>query len=123
MLQAYFSLRCGEYVGILRRLSTAFDQDLPVCIFLSEPKDFVSLYIGIRAVGLAKEHVYDVSVDPFKSLAYFDPIFFLIDGFRYGFLDAANSNIMTGLLVSGGAAFLASAGVWFMLRSGYKLKA
>jgi hypothetical protein len=68
MLQAYFSLRCGEYVGILRRPSTAFDQDLPVCIFLSEPKDFVSLYIGIRAVGLAKEHVYDVSVDPFKSL-------------------------------------------------------
>ncbi|MEL7539589.1 MAG: ABC transporter permease [Pseudomonadota bacterium] len=68
---------------------------------------------------------YDINVlvDPFKSLAYFDPIFFLIDGFRYGFLDAANSNVLTGMVVSGGVAFLASAGVWWMLRTGYKLKA
>lgn len=68
---------------------------------------------------------YDINVlvDPFKSLAYFDPIFFLIDGFRYGFLDASNSNIMTGVVVSAASAFLASAGVWWMLRSGYKLKA
>ena len=68
---------------------------------------------------------YDINVlvDPFKSLAYFDPIFFLIDGFRYGFLDAANSNVLTGMVVSGGVAFATSAGVWWMLRSGYKLKA
>jgi len=68
---------------------------------------------------------YDINVlvEPFKSAAYFDPIFFLIDGFRYGFLDAANSNIMTGVIVSGASAFFASAGVWWMLRSGYKLKA
>lgn len=68
---------------------------------------------------------YDINVlvEPFKSLAYFDPIFFLIDGFRYGFLDAANSNVMTGMVVSGAVAFAASAGVWWMLRSGYKLKA
>ncbi len=68
---------------------------------------------------------YDINVlvDPFRSLANFDPIFYLIDGFRYGFLGAANSDIMIGVLVSGGAAFFASAGVWWMLRSGYKLKA
>jgi len=68
---------------------------------------------------------YDINVlvDPFRSLANFDPIFYLIDGFRYGFLGAANSDVMVGVLVSGGAAFLASAGVWWMLRSGYKLKA
>ena len=68
---------------------------------------------------------YDINVlvEPFKSLAYFDPIFFLIDGFRYGFLDAANSNLGMGMLVSGIAAFLASAGVWWMVRIGYKLKA
>lgn len=68
---------------------------------------------------------YDINVlvEPFKTAAYFDPIFFLIDGFRYGFLDAANSNVMTGMMVSGASAFLASAGVWWMLKSGYKLKA
>ena len=68
---------------------------------------------------------YDINVlvEPFKSLAYFDPIFFLIDGFRYGFLGAANSNVMTGMIVSAGSAFLASTGVWWMIKSGYKLKA
>lgn len=68
---------------------------------------------------------YDINVlvEPFQTLAYFDPIFFLIDGFRYGFLGAANSDIGIGMLVSGGVAFLASSGVWWMLKSGYKLKA
>jgi ABC-2 type transport system permease protein len=68
---------------------------------------------------------YDINVlvDPFRTLADFDPIFYLIDGFRFGFLGAANSDVMIGVLVSGGAAFFASAGVWWMLRSGYKLKA
>ncbi len=68
---------------------------------------------------------YDINVlvEPFQTLAHFDPIFFLIDGFRYGFLDAANSNILTGMAVTGGVAFASSAGVWWMLKSGYKLKA
>jgi len=68
---------------------------------------------------------YDINVlaEPFQTLAYIDPIFFLIDGFRYGFLGAANSDLAQGALFSGVAAFLASAGVWWMLRSGYKLKA
>ena len=68
---------------------------------------------------------YDINVlvEPFVTLAHFDPIFFLIDGFRYGLLDAANSDIWTGVIVSGVTAFLASAGVWWMLRTGYKLKA
>ncbi|MCF6329327.1 MAG: ABC transporter permease [Henriciella sp.] len=68
---------------------------------------------------------YDINVlsEPFLSIAHFDPIFYLIDGFRYGFLDAHNADLATGMAVTGGAAFLASAGVWWMLKSGYKLKA
>lgn len=68
---------------------------------------------------------YDINVlvEPFRTLAYFDPIFFLIDGFRYGFLDAANSDILTGMLVTGAVAFLASVGLWWMFKTGYKLKA
>jgi len=68
---------------------------------------------------------YDINVlvEPFQTLAHFDPIFFLIDGFRYGFVDAANSDLMLGAAVSAGSAFAASFGVWWMLKSGYKLKA
>lgn len=68
---------------------------------------------------------YDINVliEPFITLAHFDPIFYLIDGFRYGFLDAANSDLTIGYLVTGGVAFATSAGVWAMIKSGYKLKA
>lgn len=67
---------------------------------------------------------YDINVlvEPFIALAHFDPIFYLIDGFRYGFLDAANSDLTTGYLVTGGVALATSAGVWWMIKSGYKLK-
>lgn len=67
---------------------------------------------------------YDINVlvEPFITLAHFDPIFYLIDGFRYGFLGAANSDLGMGYLVTGGVALATCAGVWGMLRSGYKLK-
>ncbi|MEO0548948.1 MAG: ABC transporter permease [Pseudomonadota bacterium] len=67
---------------------------------------------------------YDINVlvEPFITLAHFDPIFYLIDGFRYGFLGAANSDLMTGYIVTGLCALATSAGVWWMLKSGYKLK-
>jgi len=68
---------------------------------------------------------YDIKVmiEPFYTFALFDPFFYLIDGFRYGFLGVANSNIATGALVAGILSVGASAIVWWMFRSGYKLKA
>lgn len=68
---------------------------------------------------------YDINVliEPFLTLSLFDPFFYLIDGFRYGFLGAANSDLMIGVAVSGALAFLTSFSVWWMLKAGYKLKA
>jgi len=67
---------------------------------------------------------YDIKVmvQPFYTMALFDPFFYLIDGFRFGFLGVSNSNLVIGVVVSGALAFLASAATWFMLKSGYKLK-
>lgn len=67
---------------------------------------------------------YDIKVmvQPFYTLALLDPFFYLIDGFRFGFLGVSNSNLVIGVVVSGALAFLASAATWFMLKSGYKLK-
>lgn len=68
---------------------------------------------------------YDINVlmEPFRTLAAFDPFFYLIDGFRYGFLGVANSNILVGVCVTGALALLSCAAVWRLLRVGYKLKA
>lgn len=68
---------------------------------------------------------YDIKVmiEPFYTIALFDPFFYLIDGFRYGFLGVANSELSVGVPVAGLLAVAASLGVWAMFRSGYKLKA
>ncbi|MEH6696713.1 MAG: ABC transporter permease [Hyphomonas sp.] len=68
---------------------------------------------------------YDIKVmqEPFLTMAHLDPFFYMIDGFRYGFLGVANSSIATGMWVTGGLSVVLTAGVWWMFRTGYKLKA
>ncbi|MEL6957096.1 MAG: ABC transporter permease, partial [Pseudomonadota bacterium] len=68
---------------------------------------------------------YDIKVmiEPFYTMALFDPFFYLIDGFRYGFLGVANSDICVGVAVAGVLAVASSAAVWWLFRTGYKLKA
>lgn len=68
---------------------------------------------------------YDINRLPevLKNIAFFDPFFYLIDGFRFGFLGVSNSNIGIGMAVTGGLALLCCVGVWVMFKTGYKLKA
>ena len=68
---------------------------------------------------------YDIKVlvEPFQTAAYFDPIFYLIDGFRAGFIGVSNSDLMTGVIASGIFTFLSCLWVWWLFRTGYKLKA
>ena len=61
--------------------------------------------------------------EPFETLTHGNPMFYLIDGFRYGFIGVADSNITIGIFVTGFFAFACCAGVWTMFRTGYKLKA
>ncbi|MEO1642193.1 MAG: ABC transporter permease [Pseudomonadota bacterium] len=113
----YFALMAAIFLAALGAMggiwADKFDHLAAVTNFVIVPLTFLS------------GTFYDINVlvEPFKTLAYFDPIFFLIDGFRYGFTDAANSNLMIGAAVSAGSALAASIGVWWMLKSGYKLKA
>ena len=61
--------------------------------------------------------------EPVQWLAYADPFFYMIDGFRYGFTGQCDGSLVAGLvmMLAGnlGLGFLA----WRMLRTGYKLKA
>ncbi|MEM1087054.1 MAG: ABC transporter permease [Pseudomonadota bacterium] len=113
----YFALMAAIFLAALGAMggiwADKFDHLAAVTNFVIVPLTFLS------------GTFYDINVlvEPFQTLAHFDPIFFLIDGFRYGFTDAANSDIMLGAAVSAGSALAASFGVWWMLKSGYKLKA
>lgn len=101
---------CGAMGGIW---ADKFDNLATISNFVIVPLTFLS------------GTFYDINVliEPFLTISLFDPFFYLIDGFRYGFLDAANSNLAVGAVVSGVLAFATSLGVWAMFRSGYKLKA
>lgn len=68
---------------------------------------------------------YDVKVlaEPFQTLAHWDPFFYIIDGFRYGFLGVANSNLGIGVVVTGVMALITCGFVWWLFKIGYKLKA
>lgn len=59
----------------------------------------------------------------FRVVALLNPFFYMIDGFRYGFIGHADGSLAVGAVVVA-AANLALAGVTYaMFRSGYKLKA
>ncbi len=55
--------------------------------------------------------------------AHFNPFFYMIDGFRYGFIGHADGNLWIGVTVMA----VINAGLWWlctwMFRTGYKLKA
>lgn len=60
--------------------------------------------------------------EAFQTVTHANPVFYMIDGFRYGFTGHAESNLMIG--VSYLSLLTISFGVWcyFLFRSGYKLK-
>ena len=68
---------------------------------------------------------YDIKVmtPPFQFLAHMDPFFYMIDGFRYGFLGVSNSSVWTGMAYTGALSAISVLAVWWLFRSGYKLKA
>lgn len=110
LMAAIFLAALGAMGGIW---ADKFDHLAAVTNFVIVPLTFLSgTFYDIK-----------VLVEPFRTAALFDPIFYLIDGFRFGFLGAANSDIAAGMAITGAMAFIASAGVWWMLKSGYKLKA
>jgi ABC-2 type transport system permease protein len=56
------------------------------------------------------------------TLVHYNPFFYMIDGFRYGFIGHADGNLMTGaVLLVVINAFLIALSYW-MVKTGYKIK-
>lgn len=113
----WFSLTSAIVLGALGAIggiwADKFDHLSAVTNFVIVPLTFLSgTFYDIK-----------VMVEPFTTLAHLDPFFYMIDGFRYGFLGVANSSIAVGVMVTGGLSILSSFAVWWMFRAGYKLKA
>ncbi|HYD33539.1 MAG TPA: ABC transporter permease [Methylophilaceae bacterium] len=63
------------------------------------------------------------SLPPFwQAVSHFNPFFYMIDGFRYGFFGAGDISPAVSLSVVGTSFFLLSWLALIMLRSGYKIR-
>jgi|TARA_B110000438_G_C15761870_1_gene627692 ABC-2 type transport system permease protein len=58
----------------------------------------------------------------FQTISSFNPFFYMIDGFRYGFLGASDGSINFGLIYLTFLAFVSWLLAWYLYKIGYKIK-
>lgn len=113
----WFSLTSAVILGALGILggiwADKFDHLAAVTNFVIVPLTFLS------------GTFYDVKVmvEPFESIAHLNPVFYMIDGYRYGHIGVANGSLQVGVIYTGLLALASVIAVWAMFRDGYKLKA
>jgi ABC-2 type transport system permease protein len=64
----------------------------------------------------------DVLPEPLRTFSHYNPVFFLIDGFRFGFIGAHDAPLLGGAIASGLIALALCWACWAMLKSGYRLR-
>jgi ABC-2 type transport system permease protein len=89
-----------------------FDQLAAVNNFVITPLTFLSgTFYAIASLP-----------EPFLSFSRANPVFYLIDGFRYGFTGVAEAPLALGALVALAVTAALGASCFLLLKSGYKLK-
>ncbi|HTK36232.1 MAG TPA: ABC transporter permease [Caulobacteraceae bacterium] len=100
-------------MGVLAALwSEKFDQLSAVTSFVVTPMTFLS----------GAFYLVDRLPEPFRTASRFNPFFYLIDGFRYGFIGKAEGSVAVGAAASAVAALLLVLAVWRMFTTGWRLK-
>ncbi|AUH32474.1 ABC transporter permease [Paracoccus tegillarcae] len=101
-------------LGILAAImAQKFDQMAAINNFIIAPLSFLSgTFYSVEALP-----------EPFRTLSHWNPIFYLIDGARYGFAGVSDAPPVRGLLVCTFCAGVVLFIVWRWLKSGYRMKA
>ena len=99
----------GVFAGLWAQ---KFDQLAAVQNFVIMPMTFLS----------GTFYLVERLPEPFATISHFNPIFYLIDGFRAGFIGNAESNLMIGAVLSGVLTLVMAWACWAVFRSGWRLK-
>ena len=105
---------CMSMVGLLSGIwAEKFDQLAFVNQFIVLPLSFLS------------GTFYHISILPdyMQKISQVNPLFYFIDGFRYGFLGEADSNIMIGVIFAAVLNIVLFIACVRVLKSGWRLKA
>jgi ABC-2 type transport system permease protein len=92
--------------------SVKFDHIAAVTNFIVTPMTFLSgtFYSAEQLPGI------------WNTLVHYNPFFYMIDGFRYGFIGHADGNLLVGvILLTAINVFLLTLSYW-MVKTGYKIK-
>ena len=112
----YFGLSAAAMmamVGVLSGLwAEKFDQLAVVNQFIILPLTFLSCTF----------YRVDVLPEVFQTLILGNPLFYLIDGFRYGFTGEADSNLAVGVAFVAALNIALFLAVWLVLRAGWRIK-
>jgi ABC-2 type transport system permease protein len=112
----YFSITASLLMGLVGVLTglwaEKFDHLATVTNFVVMPLTFISgTFYSTRALP-----------EPFRTITHFNPVFYLIDGFRYGFIGHADGNLLVGALYTGGLTLALAVVCFAIFRSGWRLK-
>jgi len=92
--------------------SDKFDDMALINNFVIMPLTFLSgVFYSVKQLPPFWQHVN-----------HFNPFFYLIDGFRYGFLGVGDAHPYTALWVVSGATLVCMGACWGLWRAGWKLK-
>ena len=101
------------FIGIMAGLwAEKFDHMAAVTNFVIMPMTFLS----------GTFYLIDRLPEPFRSFSKFNPFFYLIDGFRYGFIGQAESSLRVGVAMTVGLTLFTGAVCYRMFATGYKIK-
>jgi ABC-2 type transport system permease protein len=112
----YFGLGAAlimGFIGIMAGLwAEKFDHMAAVTNFVIMPMTFLS----------GTFYLVERLPEPFRTFSHYNPFFYLIDGFRYGFLGQAESNLAVGVAMTAVLTFGLGAACLWMFKVGYKIK-
>jgi len=113
---AYFGLGAAlimAFIGIMAGLwAEKFDHMAAVTNFVIMPMTFLS----------GTFYLIEKLPEPFRGFSKFNPFFYLIDGFRYGFIGRAEGSLAVGAGMTGGLVLVFGWVCFWMFRTGYKIK-
>ena len=112
----YFSVMASAMmalVGVVGGLwAEKFDHLAAVTNFIVMPMTFLSgTFSRVSALPA-----------PFDAVSKFNPFFYLIDGFRYGFIGRADGSILIGVACSAVLTLTLAVCAWLIFKTGWRLK-
>ena len=113
----YFGLCAAVCFGALGLIggiwAEKFDQLAVITNFIITPLTFLSgTFYSIQRLPA-----------PIAAFSHFNPVFLIIDGFRYGFIGHSDSNLAISTPVIGALTVGMVVLCWLVLRSGWRMKA